>query len=390
MDLVTFKRFLVKTATGSLLQDICNFHDDEGTPNTLLAGLRATLVDAGEVDRRIHEADTYSQSPYQTVTDFISNYRYRFNRAYLAEDMLNEKLRQRLVRQFINGLSDPALRLYVAEGHPETMETAFERARSGANTRLWVRPSAPPHSEEPMEVDAATSNPHRATRSDAPDLKTMVSQAVATQLRGFQKQLGQIMQRLPSSPQQSRRAPAPRPERRPQRQASVDASRGGLRCFGCGRQGHIRRDCQAAAGNGQRPPNRRRRVTRMPGYLMRASFRTGGGWRHHPGSGLLEVRVPWRVWWAAASGTPPGCGVPHLGGGRSATHQTASLSCPLDQTVGYKGAHRGHVTSGHYSTVDVSLVESCDHSAQEGWYYSFMCGLPSLELCDPEGCSSSS
>ena len=78
MDIVTFKRFLVKTATGSLLQDICNYHDDVGTPNTLLEGLRASLVDASEVDRRVHEADSYTQSPYQTVTDFISHYRYRY------------------------------------------------------------------------------------------------------------------------------------------------------------------------------------------------------------------------------------------------------------------------------------------------------------------------
>ena len=256
MDIVTFKRFLVKTATGSLLQDICNYHDDVGTPNTLLEGLRASLVDASEVDRRVHEADSYTQSPYQTVTDFISHYRYRFNRAYQPEDMLNAKLCQRLVRQFINGLSDPALRLYVAEGHPETMETAFERARSGANTRMWVRPSAPPRPEEPMEVDAATSGPPRAPRPDGADLKTVVSQVVATQLRGFQKQLGQIMQRLPSSPQQSHGTPAPRPERRPHRQASADAGRGGIRCYGCGRQGHMKRDCPAA-GNGQRPPSRR-------------------------------------------------------------------------------------------------------------------------------------
>ena len=212
-------------------------------------------MDASEVDRRVHEADSYAQSPYQTVTDFISKNRYRFNRAYQAEDMMNAKLRQRLVRQFVNGLSDPALRLYVAEGHPETMETVFERARSGANTHLWVRPSAPPRSEEPTEIDAATLNSPRAPRPDSTDLRTVVSQVVASQLRGFQKQLGQIMQHLPSSPHQSRGTPAPRPERRPHRQAFADAGRRVTRCYGCGRQGHMKRDCPAA-GNDQRPPSR--------------------------------------------------------------------------------------------------------------------------------------
>ena len=50
MDIVTFKRFLVKTATGSLLQDICNYHDDVNREKLLVVD---PDLDWGDVNPRV-------------------------------------------------------------------------------------------------------------------------------------------------------------------------------------------------------------------------------------------------------------------------------------------------------------------------------------------------
>ena len=175
--------------------------------------------------------------------DYISQYRYRFNRAYNVDDMRNDKLRQRLIRQFVNGLGDEGLRLRVAEAHPVSMDQAFQLARASAHTHLWVRQDQRQRREEPMEIDASTSpqgpkGKAPKARDPGEDLQSVVSQVVANQLKGFQKQLGQIMKRLPAAGPAVENAPP----------TSRD-----IRCYGCGRQGHIRCDCPTQ-GNGQRPP----------------------------------------------------------------------------------------------------------------------------------------
>ena len=245
LDILSFKRFLVKTSTGSLLQEVRSYDAEHGTPAGMVTTLRQLLVDGDEAERHSNELDNYRQAPYQSVSDYIAQFRFRFNRVYDIVDMQNAKLRQRLIRQFVNGLKDEAMRLYVAEREPATMEAAYGCARLGTTTHQWVRHDLPHgRGEEPMEVDALPPPPKdmvEAASKVEMGLKDTISQVVAAQLKGFQKQLGQIMKRLPTEPPAGTSV------------SPNDARRGTMRCYGCGEIGHVRRNCPQS-GNGQRPP----------------------------------------------------------------------------------------------------------------------------------------
>ena len=196
------------------------------------------------------ELQTIQHSNYQTFKLSVQTIKQKHVRASnystfkLSNKLSNSQTFKQLIKVYTAQLlSKKGLRLRVAEARPASMDQAFQLARASAHTRLWVRQDQRHRREEPMEIDATTSpqGPNaKAPKAKDPeeDLRLIVSQAVANQLKGFQKQLGQIMKRFPAA------GPAV---------AIVRPTQRDIRCYGCGRQGHIRRDCPAQ-GNGQRPP----------------------------------------------------------------------------------------------------------------------------------------
>ena len=164
------------------------------------------------------------------MCEYVANFHMKVGKAYTEQDMANAKLSRQIIKTFVNGMYSERARCDTAAASPATIAAAYDAAIAADSHLAWVRTDS--RTEEPMEISACHPPPSpetlapatvpRGTTANAGDLGQLISQAVAKQLAGMQKQLIDLRKSIAAQPSQCR----------------VSASE----CFYCGRVGHIKRE----------------------------------------------------------------------------------------------------------------------------------------------------
>ena len=223
------------------------------------AHLRTSFLNVDESSALRDEVEKTRQSAYEPEASFSRRFREVADAAYPGEGR-NEDQNRILIRAFARGLrSDELARKLVEEGNPTTLEEAFSTlagysARKDAYARLSRH-------EEPMEVAPVNpASPRPVVARDDQTTATLLKKLLQSQER-LQTKVAKL--EAQARPPRNTAAPATRPafrERGPEQPPRTVQEPGAgwtpdgkPRCFGCGRVGHMRRECrQSRAGNGQK------------------------------------------------------------------------------------------------------------------------------------------
>ena len=223
------------------------------------AHLRTSFLNVDESSALRDEVEKTRQSAYEPEVSFSRRFREVADAAYPGEGR-NEDQNRILIRAFARGLrSDELARKLVEEGNPTTLEEAFSTlagysARKDAYARLSRH-------EEPMEVAPMNpASPRPVVARDDQTTATLLKKLLQSQER-LQTKVAKL--EAQARPPRTTAAPATRPafrERGPEQPPRTVQEPGAgwtpdgkPRCSGCGRVGHMRRECrQSRAGNGQK------------------------------------------------------------------------------------------------------------------------------------------
>ena len=215
------------------------------------------FLDEDETKHLRTQAEQIKQSTYMDTREYALKYEVAICKAYTPAELVIPLVQERIVETFIRGLREIYTRTHTYQSNPQTLKDAIHHANSASRTLARTR-AASGDGDEPMDISVIPK-----TASTTPDAKDDVAE-LKQMMRGLQTQVNQLSHPAQWRPRSTSRGPAPdvrgpvqsssqwNPRRPPPSRTSSTYkfgkpaynADGTPNCFGCGRAGHLARDCR--------------------------------------------------------------------------------------------------------------------------------------------------